>query len=132
MHIAQKYNLYVIEDCAQSHGASIIGKKIGTFGNVGCFSFYPTKPLGAFGDAGAIVTDNKELKDKICMLRNYGSKVRYYNEIQGINSRMDEIQAAVLSVGLKYLEQENQIRRDIGRRYLKNTTLQVFECKNAV
>ncbi len=119
MQIARKHNLYVIEDCAQSHGACVGNKKTGTFGDIGCFSFYPTKPLGAFGDAGAIVTDNAKIRERVAMLRNYGSKVKYHNEISGINSRMDELQAAVLLVGLKYLEEENDIRREIADIYLR-------------
>lgn len=120
MQLADRHKLYVIEDCAQSHGACVKGKKTGTFGDIGCFSFYPTKPLGAFGDAGAVVTDHEELFERIVMLRNYGSKVKYHNEIQGVNSRMDEIQAAALCVGLKYLEEENIIRREIGDYYLRH------------
>lgn len=103
--IATKNNLFLIEDCAQSHGARFEGKMTGTFADIGCFSFYPTKNLGAFGDSGAIVTDNRELSEKIKMLRNYGSKIKYYNEIKGINSRLDEIQAALLRVKLTHLEE---------------------------
>lgn len=103
--IADKHNLYLVEDCAQSHGACYDGKVTGTWGDIGCFSFYPTKNIGAFGDSGAIVTNNDELYEKIKMLRNYGSKFKYQNEILGVNSRMDEIQAALLSVKLRhYLE----------------------------
>lgn len=116
--LAQKYNLKVVEDCAQSHGAQWEGRNTGTFGDIGCFSFYPTKPLGAFGDAGAIVTDNYELAEKIRMLRNYGSKKKYYNEIIGVNSRLDEIHAANLRVGLKHLDDLNNIRINIAERYL--------------
>lgn len=116
--LAQKYNLKIVEDCAQSHGAQWKGKNAGTFGDIGCFSFYPTKPLGAFGDAGAIVTDDPELAEKIRMLRNYGSKKKYYNEIMGVNSRLDEIQAANLRVGLKHLNDMNNIRINIAIRYL--------------
>lgn len=109
--IAKKHNLEIIEDCAQSHGAHFDGKMTGTFGISGCFSFYPTKNLGAFGDAGAIVTDNKELADTIRMMRNYGSRVRYYNEIEGLNSRLDEMQAALLRVKLKYIDELNDERK---------------------
>ncbi|MDO4332596.1 MAG: DegT/DnrJ/EryC1/StrS family aminotransferase [Eubacteriales bacterium] len=116
--IAERYNLSIVEDCAQSHGATFNGKLTGTFGDIGCFSFYPTKPLGAFGDAGAIVTNNDEIAEKIRLLRNYGSKKKYYNEINGINSRMDEVQAAVLQIGLKYLEEGNKERQKIANRYL--------------
>lgn len=115
--IAKKHNLYLIEDCAQSHGAKINGKLTGTFGNIGCFSFYPTKPLGALGDAGAIITDDDELAEKVRLLRNYGSKIKYHNEINGVNSRMDEVQAAILKVGLKYLDEGNADRRRQAKLY---------------
>lgn len=115
--IAQKHHLPVIEDCAQSHGACFDDKMTGTFGISGCFSFYPTKNLGAFGDAGAIVTDDKEFADKIRMMRNYGSRVRYYNEIEGINSRLDEMQAALLRVKLKYIDELNNERKRLASVY---------------
>lgn len=115
--IADKYNLPVIEDCAQSHGACFDGQMTGTFGISGCFSFYPTKNLGAFGDAGAIVTDDKAFADKIRMMRNYGSRVKYYNEIEGINSRLDELQAALLRVKLSHLDELNDERRRLAKRY---------------
>lgn len=117
--IAKKYNLYVVEDCAQSHGAMYNGKKVGSFGTIGCFSFYPSKNLGAFGDAGAITTDNEELSTKIKKLRNYGSGKRYYNEYIGYNSRLDEIQAGLLRVKLKHLEELTKEREKICNRYLK-------------
>lgn len=117
--IAEKYNLFLVEDCAQSHGARVQGKCTGTFGNMGCFSFYPTKPLGAFGDAGAIITDNDELAEKLIMLRNYGSRKKYHNELQGLNSRMDEIQAAILRTGLTHMDENTEIRRKIAGRYMK-------------
>ena len=116
--IAKKYGLYIIEDCAQSHGSCWNQHYTGTQGTIGCFSFYPTKPLGALGDAGAIVTNDDDLADKIRMLRNYGSKVKYYNESIGRNSRLDEIQAAILSVGLKHLDESNENRQAIAKRYL--------------
>jgi len=116
--IADKYNLYLIEDCAQSHGAKFNGKITGTFGDVGCFSFYPTKNLGAFGDAGAIVTDNEEIAEKVRMLRNYGSKKKYYNEIEGVNSRLDEMQAALLSVKLSHYNELRRERERIAQKYL--------------
>ena len=115
--IADKYNLQLIEDCAQSHGACFNGKMTGTFGISGCFSFYPTKNLGAFGDAGAIVTDDKEFADKIRMMRNYGSQVRYHNEIEGVNSRLDEMQAALLRVKLAHLCELNDERKMLAKRY---------------
>lgn len=116
--IAKKYGLYIIEDCAQSHGSCWNQHYTGTQGTIGCFSFYPTKPLGALGDAGAIVTNDDVLADKIKMLRNYGSRVKYYNESIGRNSRLDEIQAAILSVGLKHLSETNGMRQLIAKRYL--------------
>lgn len=122
MEIAQKYNLPVIEDCAQSHGACFNGKMTGSFGISGCFSFYPTKNLGAFGDAGAIVTDDKDFADKIRMMRNYGSKVKYYNEIEGINSRLDEMQAALLRVKLSHINELNQERIVLANRYTQGIT----------
>lgn len=117
--ICKAHGLYLIEDCAQSHGAKYKGKATGTFGDIGCFSFYPTKNLGGFGDGGAIVTDNEGYRDKIKMLRNYGSRVRYYNEEVGMNSRLDEIQAALLSVRLKHLDELTEERKRIAGRYLK-------------
>ena len=117
--VARKHNLFVVEDCAQSHGAAWNGKHTGTFGDIGCFSFFPTKNVGAFGDAGAVVTDNAELADKIRMLRNYGSKKKYYNEIAGINSRLDEMQAALLRVRLKYVKEIIDTRSIVAQMYLK-------------
>ena len=111
VELAEKHHLKIIEDCAQSHGSTFNGKLTGTFGQIGCFSFYPTKPLGALGDAGAIVTNDDELAEKVRLLRNYGSKIKYHNEINGVNSRMDEVQAAVLKVGLKYLDEGNRERQ---------------------
>ncbi len=118
MSIAKTHGLKVIEDCAQSHGAVWKGKKTGSFGDVGCFSFYPTKPLGAFGDAGAVVTDDDELALRLRMLRNYGSKEKYKNEIIGVNSRLDEVQAAILKVGLSHVDEMTTIRRKIAELYL--------------
>jgi dTDP-4-amino-4,6-dideoxygalactose transaminase len=116
--IAGKHHLYLIEDCAQSHGSKFDNQLTGTFGDIGCFSFFPTKNLGAFGDAGAIITDNKEIADKVRMLRNYGSRIKYHNEIEGINSRLDEIQAALLRTKLPHLEELTQDRIRIAKRYL--------------
>jgi dTDP-4-amino-4,6-dideoxygalactose transaminase len=121
--ICKKYNLYLIEDCAQSHGASINGKMTGTFGDLGCFSFYPTKNLGSLGDAGAIICNNKNLYSKIVRMRNYGSKKKYVNEILGVNSRLDEFHAAFLIIKLKYLDKINNHKRklaNIYNKYLKN------------
>ena len=120
--IASKHHLEIIEDCAQSHGACFDGKMTGTFGISGCFSFYPTKNLGAFGDAGAIVTDDKAFADKIRMMRNYGSKVKYHNEIEGVNSRLDEMQAALLRVKLTHLQELNDERKILAKRYREGIT----------
>ncbi len=115
----KKHNLKLVEDCAQSHGSFFKGKMTGTFGDIGCFSFYPSKNLGAFGDGGAIVTDSEEYRDKIKMLRNYGSSVRYYNDEVGVNSRLDEIQAALLSVRLAHMDELTKEKKEIGARYLE-------------
>ncbi len=116
--IADKYDLFIIEDCAQSHGAAFLDKKTGSWGDIGCFSFYPTKNIGAFGDGGAIVTDNENIREKILMLRNYGSKVKYHNEITGINSRLDEIQASLLSVKLRHYNEIRKERSVLADKYL--------------
>ena len=118
MEIAKKYNLYVIEDCAQAHGARFNGQVIGSFGDVGCFSFYPGKNLGALGDAGAIVTNNKEIAEKVRALGNYGSDYKYHHIYKGNNSRLDELQAAFLSAKLPLLEKVNADRRKIANRFL--------------
>lgn len=119
MEIAKKYDLRVVEDCAQAHGATFAGKKVGTFGDVGCFSFYPTKNLGCYGDGGAIVTSSVDLEQKAKIYRNYGSQKKYYNQVVGLNSRLDEIQAGILRVKLKYLDAMNAERKDIAERYKK-------------
>lgn len=118
MNIASKYNLLVLEDCAQAHGASISGKKAGSWGDAAGFSFYPGKNLGALGDGGAVTTNDKKLADTLRSLGNYGSHKKYENIYKGVNSRLDEIQAAMLSVKLLYLDKEMQQRRGITRRYL--------------
>lgn len=117
--IAEKHGLYVIEDCAQSHGARWNGKLTGSFGTIGCFSFYPTKPCGALGDGGAMVTSDPELAQKLRMMRNYGSARKYVNEFSGVNSRLDEVQAALLQVSLNHLEEGNSYRKAVADRYLK-------------
>lgn len=109
--LCRKYNLRLVEDCAQSHGACFNGQMTGTFGDVGCFSFYPSKNIGAFGDAGAIVTNNKELADKFKIFRNYGSEKRYYNKVVGANSRLDELQAGLLRVRLSHIDELTDERR---------------------
>ena len=118
MAVAERHGIYVIEDCAQSHGAFWSEQPTGTWGDIGCFSFYPTKPLGALGDAGACVTDDDELADRLRMLRNYGSRVKYHNESIGRNSRLDELQAACLSVGVSHLDTTNDMRIGIAKKYL--------------
>ncbi|MCR5202176.1 MAG: DegT/DnrJ/EryC1/StrS family aminotransferase [Lachnospiraceae bacterium] len=122
LKIAKEYNLKIVEDCAQAHGATYKGKKVGSFGDAAGFSFYPGKNLGALGDAGAVVTNNKELADKIRALKNYGSDYKYHHIYKGNNSRLDEIQAAFLSVKLKYIEKINNDRRRIANRYNENIT----------
>lgn len=116
--VAAKHGLFLVEDCAQSHGACFEGKMTGLWGDVGCFSFYPTKNVGAFGDAGALVTDNDQIAEQIRMLRNYGSKIKYNHEIVGVNSRLDEIQAALLSVKLRHYDELRTERASIADRYL--------------
>lgn len=119
MNIANKHNLKVVEDCAQSHGNHWKDKKVGTFGDVACFSFYPSKGCGAFGDGGCITTDNEDLAKKFKIYRNYGSEKRYHNQVIGSNSRLDEIQAGLLRVKLKHLDELNEERCLIANRYLK-------------
>jgi dTDP-4-amino-4,6-dideoxygalactose transaminase len=116
--LCKKYDLKLVEDCAQSHGATYDGKTTGTFGDIGCFSFYPSKNLGAFGDGGAIVTDDEKLAEFIRIFRNYGSQKRYYNMLVGANSRLDEMQAGLLRVKLKYLDDMTKEKRDFSERYL--------------
>lgn len=117
--IAQQYNLLVLEDAAQAHGANLQGKKAGNWGHAAGFSFYPGKNLGALGDGGAITTNDAQLAEVLYALRNYGSKEKYINLFQGVNSRLDELQAAILTVKLKHLEEHNQKRRDIADMYLQ-------------
>jgi dTDP-4-amino-4,6-dideoxygalactose transaminase len=119
MALAKAYNLYVVEDCAQSHGACYKGKMTGSFGDFGCYSFYPTKNLGAFGDAGAVITNSSELYHRMNMLRNYGSRSKYHHEIEGVNSRLDELQAALLSVKLQHLDSLTKERQQIAALYLE-------------
>lgn len=117
MSIAKRNNIHVIEDAAQAHGSMSGGKKAGNLGDIAAFSFYPTKNLGCIGDGGACTTNDDEIADKIRLLRNYGSKERYKNEVIGYNSRLDEMQAAILRVKLKHLDQWNQWRREAFRQY---------------
>ena len=115
--IAKKHNLYVIEDCAQATGATYKGQKVGNIGDVGCFSFYPTKNLGGCGDGGMMTTNNAEVAEKLRILREHGSPKRYYHEYIGMNSRLDSLQAALLQVKLPYLDKWNSQRREISDRY---------------
>jgi dTDP-4-amino-4,6-dideoxygalactose transaminase len=119
LSICNKYSLRLIEDCAQAHGAKYKGRKAGTFGDFGAFSFYPTKNLGALGDGGGVNTDSEELQRKIAMMRNYGSEKKYYNDVVGINSRLDELQAAFLNVKLFALDAINDYKRKLASVYSK-------------
>ncbi len=119
LEIARRYGLRVLEDAAQAHGARYKGKRIGAHGDAVAWSFYPGKNLGAIGDAGAVTTNNPELAERVSMLRNYGSRVKYVNELAGYNSRLDPIQAAVLRVKLAYLDEWNERRRLVAGLYLK-------------
>jgi dTDP-4-amino-4,6-dideoxygalactose transaminase len=127
MKIAQEHDLLVLEDCAQAHGAEIKGKKAGNWGHAGAFSFYPGKNLGALGDAGAVTTNDLELAETIKALGNYGSKKKYENIYQGGNSRLDEIQAAMLRVKLKYLDEDTHKRRTIAEYYVMNMNNNLIE-----
>lgn len=116
--LCKKYKLFLVEDCAQSHGAKFNGEMTGILGDIGCFSFYPSKNLGCFGDGGAITTNNKELADKIRVYRNYGSEKRYYNEVVGTNSRLDELQAGLLRVKLSHIQELEDERTRIATRFI--------------
>ena len=116
--IAHKYKLRIVEDCAQSHGATYDGIMTGTFGDIGCFSFYPSKNLGAFGDAGAIVTNDEAIANEVKIFRNYGSEKRYYNKEVGTNSRLDELQAGLLRVKLSHMKELQSERSTICKKYL--------------
>lgn len=117
LQIAKDRNLAIVEDTAQGHGATYKGKLCGTIGDIGCFSFYPGKNLGAYGDGGAIVTNRPELAERVSLLRNYGQKVKYVHTMKGYNSRLDTVQAAILRVKLRYLAQWNDQRRAAAVRY---------------
>ena len=116
--IADKYSLKIIEDGAQAHGAVYNGKRVGSLGDAGAFSFYPTKNLGALGDGGAVTTDDAQLAEAVRMIANYGSKEKYHNVYKGVNSRLDEVQAAVLAIKLQRLDSDNNSRRNIATRYI--------------
>jgi len=119
MEIAKKHNLRVIEDCAQSFGAEYQGKKTGAIGDLGCFSFFPSKNLGGYGDGGMVITNDAKLAEHLLSLRNHGSKVRYYHDEVGFNSRLDEIQAAIIRVKFKHIEDYNAKRRNNAQLYSK-------------
>jgi dTDP-4-amino-4,6-dideoxygalactose transaminase len=124
--IARKHGIRVIEDAAQAHGSKYKGRRTGTLGDAAAFSFYPGKCLGAFGDAGAVVTNDDDIPDKVRALRNYGSRVKYFNDYKGLNSRIDELQAAILRVKLRYLEEWNGRRGKLAK-VLQNTLREVPE-----
>jgi dTDP-4-amino-4,6-dideoxygalactose transaminase len=124
--IAAEHGLVIFEDCAQSHGATFKGQMTGSFGKAAAFSFYPTKNLGALGDAGALITNNLDTYERVRVLRNYGSRVKYHNELLGVNSRLDELQAAMLNVKLKYLDQINSHKRHLARLYLAHLDTDKF------
>lgn len=125
--IAQHYNLKIVEDCAQAHGATFKGQKAGSYGDLAAFSFYPTKNLGALGDAGAITTNNVRYADKLKYLRNYGSKEKYRNRFIGFNSRLDELQAAFLRIKLRRLEEINNHKISLARLYLERLNVQFIK-----
>ena len=127
VELCKKYNLRLVEDCAQSHGAKHNGQTTGTFGDIGCFSFYPSKNLGAFGDGGAIVTNDKKIADDVKVFRNYGSEKRYYNRVVGTNSRLDEIQAGLLRVRLSHMQELEDEKRQICNRYLSELNNPLIE-----
>jgi dTDP-4-amino-4,6-dideoxygalactose transaminase len=120
MSIADAHDLFIIEDCAQSHGAKWNDQNVGSFGDIACFSFYPTKGCGAFGDGGAIVTNDDNVAEYIKMMRNYGSNEKYHFQKVGVNSRLDEIQAAMLRVKLRHLDMLNEGRRAVSEKYLNS------------
>lgn len=125
--IAEKYNLEIIEDCAQAHGATFENKHVGTFGKIGAFSFYPTKNLGALADAGAIITSDEDLYIKLKAFRNYGSEKKYYNKYIGRNSRLDELQAVFLNIKLPYLNKINEHKKKLSAIYNKGLTDKVIK-----
>ena len=127
VELARKYNLRLVEDCAQSHGACFNGQMTGTFGDIGCFSFYPSKNLGAFGDGGAIITNDAEIAENVRIFRNYGSEKRYYNKVVGTNSRLDEIQAGMLRVRLRHLPELTEERKKLCNTYLKEINNEKIE-----
>jgi dTDP-4-amino-4,6-dideoxygalactose transaminase len=117
-NICNKHKLFLIEDAAQAHGATFKGKTLGSFGDISCFSFYPTKNVGAIGDGGAVATNDKKLMEACSQIRDYGQSTKYVHTRFGLNSRLDELQAAILSVKLSYLDEDNQKRREIAKKYI--------------
>lgn len=117
MEVAKRHNLYVIEDCCQAIGATYKGKKVGTFGDVGAYSFFPTKNLGGMGDGGMATTNSDYIKDRMIALRNHGGAIRYHHDEIGVNSRLDEIQSAILRVKMNYIDEWNSKRREVAKRY---------------
>lgn len=131
--LCKKYNLKLVEDCAQSHGAKFNGQMTGTFGDIGCFSFYPSKNMGAFGDAGAIITNNRKIWEDVKIFRNYGSEKRYYNKVVGTNSRLDELQAGLLRVRMSHMKEITEEKRNIAKRYaqgIQNPLLQLPQIRD--
>lgn len=131
--LCKKYKLRLVEDCAQSHGSCYDGQMTGTFGDIGCFSFYPSKNVGAFGDGGAIVTNDEQIAQDMKILRNYGSEKRYYNKVVGTNSRLDELQAGLLRVRLSHIEDLTKEREQIAKTYsekIKNPKLKLPVIRN--
>lgn len=132
LELCKKYNLKLVEDCAQAHGAEFNGQKVGSFGDIGCFSFYPGKNLGCFGDGGAITTNNEEIYKRIKMLRSYGSEKKYHHVEVGYNARLDELQAGLLRIKLSHLSELTKERENIAKRYLteiKNPLIQLPKLK---
>jgi dTDP-4-amino-4,6-dideoxygalactose transaminase len=132
MDIARRYDLLVIEDCAQAHGAALFQRRVGTWGDLAAFSFYPTKNLGALGDGGALLTNNPAWAEKARLLREYGWRERYVSEVLGMNTRLDEIQAAILRVKLRQLDRANRQRRNLAALYdelLQKTPVQTPRCR---
>jgi len=126
MEIAEKHNLLVIEDCAQAHGAVYKGKKVGTIGHAGCFSFYPTKNLGAIGDGGGVITNDNDVQERLRRLRQYGWDLKRISQEPGVVSRLDELQAAILRVKLKYLDADNERRWAIAENYFSSLSAMSF------
>jgi len=120
LEVAQRHHVPVVDDAAQAHGAALRGRRIGSFGNATAWSFYPSKNLGAYGDGGAVTANDESLRDRLVRLRNYGEERRYYHTVKGFNSRLDEIQAAILRVKLRHLDEWNAARRRIAEFYLRH------------